>query len=220
VVAYQQFFASPQGGIRGGRTTLESLRRMPCPLDAVPRAERRQWLSLQRRRAREVYGPTPDSEIDSLVFAAFGLDEREVALVEDFVRITMPLTYGDRLGPAAQEPTHEERAAYAHFLKHSLDGHATASGRRHSVEISLAPGYGVVRVGPASAPGALEGTPASDLSHRHPQWLYFDRNLLLSHGDTHCLLKPLQRFWWTRAQALADFDQLAARGLASERGPQ
>ncbi|HEX8706303.1 MAG TPA: N-6 DNA methylase [Myxococcaceae bacterium] len=86
LVAYQQFFASPQGGIRGGRTTLESLRRMPCPLDAVPRAERRQWLSLQQRRARDVYGPTPDPEIDALVFAAFGLEAHEVALVEDFVR--------------------------------------------------------------------------------------------------------------------------------------
>jgi hypothetical protein len=217
LVAYQQFFASPQGGIRGGRTTLESLRRMPCPLDAVPQEERREWLSLQRRRAKAVYGPTPDSEIDARVSAAFGLDEREVALVEDFVRVTMPLTYGDRLGPGAHEPTREELAAYASFLKHSLDTRGSARGLRHSVEIRLGANYGVVRIGLSRGRGAVQVIPtaeltglSSHLSGQHPQWLYFDRNLLVSQGGEHCWFKPLQRFWWTRARALADSDQLAS----------
>ena len=209
LVTYQQFFASPQGGIRGGRTTLESLRRMPCPLDAVPQDGRRKWLSLQRRRAKAIYGPTPDSEIDALVSSAFGLDEREMALIEDFLQLTMPLTYGDRLSPGAQAPTEKERSAYAHFLKSSLDTHRSGAGPRCSVELSLGPGYGVVRVWPSRQRDAQRVFPAVDLSG-HPQWLYFDRNLLISRGDTHWLLKPLQRFWWTRSRALADYDQLAA----------
>jgi hypothetical protein len=210
LVAYQQFFASPQGGIRGGRTTLESLRRMPCPLDAVPQDQRRKWLSLQRRRAGAVHGPTPDTELDALVSAAFGLDEHEVALIEDFVQIIMPLTYGDRLGPGAQAPTDEERSAYARFLKSSLDTHRSGLGSRCSVEFSLGHGYGVIRVWPSRQRDANRVFPPVDLSG-HSQWCYSDRNLLISRGDTCWLFKPLQRFWWTRSRALADSDQLAAR---------
>ncbi|HLL04197.1 MAG TPA: N-6 DNA methylase [Myxococcaceae bacterium] len=196
LVAYEQFFASPQGGIRGGRTTLESLRRMPCPLDAVPLRERQGWLSLQQRRAREVHGPTPDAEIDALVSSAFGLDEREVALVEDFVRISMPLTYGDRLGPAAQPPDPEELSAYAHFLAQALERKGA------SVQLRRGEHHGIVHVG--------GGLPPAEPGRQHAQWIYFDRNLLVSRGDAHCLFKPLQRFWWTRARALADADLLNA----------
>jgi hypothetical protein len=222
LVAYQQFFASPQGGIRGGRTTLDSLRRMPCPLDEVAPKERQQWLSLQRRRAREVHGPTPDPEIDALVFAAFGLDEQETVLIEDFVRITMPLTYGDRLGAGAQEPTREELSTYARFLKRSLDAHGSARGRRHSVDITLGANHGVVHVGTSRERGSIRVSPMAEPTapstypcDEDPQWIYFNRNRLISRGDEHRVFKPLQRFWWTRARALADADQLGLR-LISE----
>jgi hypothetical protein len=223
VVAYQQFFASPQGGIRGGRTTLDSLRRMPCPLDEVTPKARREWLGLQRRRAQQVHGPTPDPEIDALVFAAFGLDEQETALVEDFVQVTMPLIYGDRWGSGAQEPTRQELSTYARFLKHSLDAaHGSARGRRHSVDISLGADHGVVRVGPGRERGSIRGSPTAEppalsrlLGGEEPQWIYFNRNRLISRGDEHFLFKPLQRFWWTRARALADSDQLGAAALVS-----
>jgi hypothetical protein len=221
LVAYYQFFASPQGGIRGGRTTLDSLRRMPCPLGEVDPRERRKWLSLQRRRAREVYGPRRDSEIDDLVFAAAGLDNREVALVEDFVRVTQELTYGDHGGPGTQEPTREELHDYALFLKQSLDGYISSPGVRHHVEVRLGGNYGVVRIGLRSH-GSVRVEPAKELpalsiyeSGANPQWIYFDRNLFVSRDDEIFLFKPLQLFWWTRARALADSDQISVIALDS-----
>jgi hypothetical protein len=229
LVAYQQFFASPQGGVRGGRITLESLRRMPCPLDEVSPATRREWLKLQRRRARELLGPVRDPEIDRLVFDAYGLDEREAALVEDFVRITQPLVYGDLRGPGAREPDNDELSAYALFLKRSLDLHLPSRGVRHYVEVSLGANYGVVRVGLTEGRGSVRVSPNKELpalsiyqSGANPQWIYFDRNLLVTQADDFLLFKPLQLFWWTRSRALADADRISAAALDPEfsHGPE
>jgi hypothetical protein len=229
LVAYQQFFSSPQGGIRGGRTTLESLRRMPCPLDAVAPAKRGKWLKLQQRRAKKIYGPTPDPEIDALVFSAFGLDARETALVQDFVHVTLPLTYGDRIGPGAQEPTRDDLLAYARFLKHSLDLHISTPGLRHHVEVIPGANYGVVRVGMSEERRPVRVISTAELpalsiyqSSENPQWIYFDRNLLVTYGDEILLFKPLQLFWWTRSRAFADSDQISSTALDADfaNGPE
>src|SRR5947209_19859001 len=53
------------------------------------------------------------------------------------------------------------------------------------------------------------------LRKKHSQWLYFDRNLLVFHGSLTVLFKPLQRFHWTRSQALADADEIIAETLSS-----
>jgi len=124
-----------------------------------------------------------------------------VALVEDFVRLSMPLAYGDRLGLAAQPPGPEELSTYARFLEQALVTQGAA------VEIRLGENHGVVHVSLAGGQAARSGTPTVNLGPQHSQWIYFDRNLLVSHENTYCLFKPLQRFWWTRARALADADQ-------------
>jgi hypothetical protein len=222
-VTYQQFFASPQGGVRGGRTTLESLRRIPCPLGEVSPKKRQAWLDLQQRKAKQMYGPIRDPEIDQLVFAALGLDEQQTALVEDFVQVSLQLTYGDIQGSGAQVPTHEQLSAYAKWLKRSLDMHISSKGLKHYVKVSLGSLYGAVRIGLVSGTGSAQVDSMGELpelsiyeSGADPQWIYFDRNLLVSHENEVFLFKPLQLFWWTRARALADCDQISATVLDSE----
>jgi hypothetical protein len=57
------------------------------------------------------------------------------------------------------------------------------------------------------------------LGQVHGQWLYFDRNLFLYRNDAAYVLKPMQRLWWTRSQALADADELIAETLSGEEPP-
>ncbi len=54
---------------------------------------------------------------------------------------------------------------------------------------------------------------AGEIEQAHRQWLYFDRNLFLYRNEAAFVLKPMQRLWWTRSQALADADELIAETL-------
>ena len=55
------------------------------------------------------------------------------------------------------------------------------------------------------------------IEHR-AQWLYFNRNLRIYEGSRTYILKPLQRFHWTRTQAIQDAAEIIADCLELESG--
>jgi hypothetical protein len=56
------------------------------------------------------------------------------------------------------------------------------------------------------------------LMEQRAQWLYFNRNLRVYEGSRTYILKPLQRFHWTRTQAIQDAAEIIADCLEPESG--
>jgi hypothetical protein len=241
---YHQFFDSPQEGIRNGRSTLASLRRMPTPFLEIGKKELSAWTGLHRRvveqsnAAQRDLLEAPDRanamralerELNEMVSDALGLDERQRWLVEDLVRVRRLLSDGRIRSDAVRAPRPREVDGYAASLRAELDEFLDPTlERAHRVTAVLDGNLGMVevRVVPKGEGGAgraaldAETTRALSrvrlrLERAHPQWLYFDRNLFLYDSHSWFILKPMQRFWWTRSQALEDADQLIAETLAA-----
>jgi hypothetical protein len=249
-VAYHQFFDSTQEGIRDGRSTLASLRRMPTPFTDMSSSELRRWADLHKELVAaspsaqlsdpetfslELREPNRalvqlEGELNKLVSEALELTASEQWLVEDLVHVRKTLTDG-RLGDEAiRRPKSAELNTYAATLKHELDTFLDpALNLAHRVNVMHASTSGIVHIelkrgrATAATVQAADDTVTAQLrtaeraiTDAHEQWLYFDRNLFLYRNEAAYVLKPMQRLWWTRSQALADADELIAESLASQ----
>ncbi len=52
------------------------------------------------------------------------------------------------------------------------------------------------------------------LRQKRSQWIYFDRNLRVYDGSRTYVLKPMQRFHWTRSQARLDALDIISESMA------
>jgi hypothetical protein len=126
-------------------------------------------------------------------------------------------------------PETMELRAYASALQKALDSFLDEREPEgvHSVQVIPSTATSIVRVvlsdRPSTAPviGSLSPSVAlqlnqiaSMLRREHRQWLYFDKNLILTRDDAIYLLKPMQRIWWTESQAIIDAHQAVAAALA------
>ena len=245
---YHEFFRSPQGGIRGGRSTLNILKHLPVPIAELSLEARKTWLELHDQLiAWESGNTTQDiaelihtgrstvleqqqALIDDLASDALGLTVEERILIDDLVQIRMPLVDGKVGGPGIGRPTTSQLSAYAKTLEGALNTFTKGvSDERHTLQITVTADIGVVEVSLATPSDAKrsqvvlaaeseEGQRltrmSSQLSKRHSQWLYFDRNLFVYEDDRSYILKPTQLLWWSRSQALADADELIASFVA------
>ena len=241
---YHQFITSTQFGVQRGVATLESLRQLPCPAHSFSPSEFTDWVELHDRLARTVPRRMDESEADSpddgqpaliaelnrFVSRALGLDERDQALVHDFVHIRLALNDG-KVGPeATHAPRVAEMETYARWLRRELDEFVgDESARRHAVTVVYDEHSAMVaidftrdraaaatpRILRADADGAttMERT-RQRLRAEHAQWVYFDRALKLYRGRQTYLFKPRQRFHWTRTQAMLDAGNIIAETLA------
>ena len=144
---YYEFFRSPQGGIREGRSTLETLKSLPCPIGDLDETRLNEWSELQAELAAVSFVRWPSSRPEGPLFEGtsdreelanrlntleyhlnvavndlLDLTETERWLVSDLVRIRRHLTDGNVGDEALRMPRSEELAAYAETLRNSLDG--------------------------------------------------------------------------------------------------
>ena len=171
-----------------------------------------------------------EREVDGLVFDALELQPQERWLVEDLVHVRMALVDGKVGEAAARRPEVQEMAAYAEVLRDTLDAWLDRGERfRHAVTVVYDAAAGAVQVvfdasarphpvvveAASSAVGEQLRSVRARLDAEHPQWLYFDRNLVLHLDERVFLFKPAQRVSWTRSQALADADRIIADLVAA-----
>jgi hypothetical protein len=159
------------------------------------------------------------------------LNGSERWLVEDLLKVKLHLDEGRLDERAVGPPTPDEMSAYATALRDHLNGFLDNSveathevGVVHDVS-SVAVGVRLSKA--ARRPVAVTVEKADNrmagefqsvrrtLRLKHSQWLYFDRSLLVFQGPWTVLFKPLQRFHWTRSQALTDADEIIAAALTS-----
>jgi len=170
-----------------------------------------------------------DRELNEMTYSALGLSDQERWLVEDLARVRIELDEG-KLGVAAvRRPERSELEAYATSLSTELDTFLDVEGKRHEVRVVRDGHSGmvqvrVVRSGKSSQRVWVEeaGSTTSEafarsrdlLRRQSTQWVYFDRRLLILDGESTFLFKPLQRFHWTRSQALNDADAIIGDTIA------
>lgn len=171
---YYEFFQSPQGGIKEGRSTLKVLRSLPCPVQDLDESQLRIWSELhaelvlastvrwpRTRLEAPLFDDSPGKEVqieklealerdlNNLVGDFLGLTETERWLVHDLVHVRSNLADGNVGEEAVRKPTEEELAAYGEALRKSLD--EFISEERHRVTIVHDGRSGIIEVilGPA-----------------------------------------------------------------------
>jgi methylase of polypeptide subunit release factors len=175
------------------------------------------------------------AQLNEMVADALELTDTERWLVHDLVHVRMKLADGQVGVAATRPPTEQEFRDYADALAAELDAFVEDSGHRHQVDVVHVPHGGAggavrirlceasrklfARVLAADAPEAQAMQRArARIEEARSQWLYFDRNLVVYDHDATVILKPAQRVWWTRSQALADADELIADALVDGGG--
>jgi N-6 DNA Methylase len=250
---YYEFFKSAQGVIKQNRSTLDTLRQLPTPLEKLLQPE--EETTLQRlveiqkelvvteqninlmEAPRRATIEKLEAEYNAIFERLLGFGENEHCLIEDLLHVRKHLDAGKYSEHAVRPPTIPEIQAYAEMLRNDLDDFLDENlGLRHEVLI-VEDGYaGVVqirhqksaetipaRVVKANDPTARELQKArAALEPTLGQWLYFDRNLFITHDEAMYFFKPLQILWWTRSRGLLDSDRLIAEMLApqGEHGDQ
>lgn len=168
--------------------------------------------------------------INQLTARALGLRQQDEWLIEDLVQVRRHLADGKIGELASGRPTEGQLNAYALALRDELDAFLDRGRRfRHALTVVHEPRAGMIQI--AFAPSKVPHVPlveAADstvgrhlrtmrdrIDREHGQWLYFDRNLVMYLDGNVFLSKPMQRFWWTRSQALADADRIIADLVAA-----
>jgi hypothetical protein len=248
---YHQFFRSPQMGLKRPVATLNALRQLPIPLAQLSREELEKWTDLHAKLAK--CAPSPlrlkanDSaqgemfenghdeiepllkQLNDLTYRALGLDDRERALVRDFVQVRFVLDDGQQGFEAMRAVKEPELRAYCRRLKQELDDFVgDGSDRLHRVTVVHDDDSAMVEVDftrdhdaarrvellRASSEVAKKlRTKRDELLEERAQWVYFNRNLRVYRGHQTYLLKPLQHFHWTESTAMMDASDLIAETL-------
>lgn len=232
---YQQFFTTPEWGVRTSLATLGALRDIPVPLCQLTDAELRDWAALQESLADESGAGVPPSkealsEVDARVYALLGLTPSERILVEDFVQWNLRLIKGKVPPEIVAPPTVQTIDTYLATLKSELDSfigqdaglshdlHAVQAEASAMLSIRLRPGNAVpptvVKAGEETSL-ALERT-GKNLLRSHSQWLYFERSLKIYEDGTMYVFKPFETIHWTRRQAILDAAEIVAETLGGQ----
>lgn len=242
-VEYHRFLDSTQFALRG-RSTLASLLRLPCPLAALDERQLRSWAQLHRELvavSTHAEAPLLHSRggkgiaelmrtVNEWVADALGLSEAERWQIDDMVHVRMGLNDGQVSPLATGVPSQAEMLAYAGALKAELDAFVEGTDRAHSIAVTATESAGAIRIELVrsradQAPRVLKAQTdegraleraRARIEEAHGQWRYFDRNLIVYETAATVIMKPTQRVWWTRSQALADADELIADALRGE----
>ncbi len=171
-----------------------------------------------------------DRELNEMTYASLGLSEQERWLIEDLARVRIELDEG-KLGTAAvSSPTAPELEEYANALCGELDAFLDVEAKRHEVRVVYDAHSGMVQIRVVQSGSSFRRVSVEKADHltsevfdqsrdqlrrRWNQWMYLDRKLLILDGEKTFLFKPLQRFHWTRGQALNDADLIIWETIAA-----
>jgi len=246
-VQYQQFFASPQAGVKREVSTLRALRELPVP-DCLARCDHsaiESWALLHdelaavdaaasatnvaRHAARRT---TLMAQLNETVNGALNLREQDRIRISDFVDVILGLRDGKVEERAVRKPEETELRAYAERLRHDLDAFIGQDARvAHSVDVWHDGQQGVIQIDLLPRTAGVTVHPETEgveviqqatdlrkhLASRFAQWRYFNRNLRIFADDRIHLFKPMQRFHWVESQAMQDAAEIV--GFVLNRVP-
>ncbi|MFC7337603.1 class I SAM-dependent DNA methyltransferase [Haloferula chungangensis] len=189
-------------------------------------------LDFSNNSSREPAEPLLE-ELNRLTAEALGLTKRDQNLIRSLIETRIHLNDGRVGDEAVKAPSKKDLRDYARALKADLDEFlGLSSGSGHEITITLTDQAGLLRIARATSEPIRGGIQICDsvepedteaaatlihLRKIEPQWVYFRRSLRYYHKDRTYLLKPLQRFQWTVAQATMDAASVIADHIT--KGP-
>jgi hypothetical protein len=208
----------------------DAARNMPDPERAAVAEEKIvQLIDREITNVQELLAPQSDplDEIDHLVFDYYGLEVREIALIEDTFRYIIPAMQPRRsagLQKIWANSRYEHRADYAAMLCDAL-----APSFRQPIQASLAARSGdvaVLKLTIASRDDEYLEEASPEVGHflqsiqanlpiRLPGNVQLVPDLRFVIGRDMYLVKPMQLRHWLRSTALADAEQIAAEFTAA-----
>ena len=124
---YQQYFTTPEWGIRTSLATLSALLGLPTPFGKLTPAELQEWAQVQDDLVANHDGNAPPEKalrmIDELVCDILGLTHVERILIDDFIRWNMQMVQGKVPTKLVSPPPHGRRRSF-------LPDHAEKRTRR------------------------------------------------------------------------------------------
>lgn len=246
---YHAFLSAAELGVKRDRANLDGIKQLPCPLSALQRDQIREWAALHDHLAQTSPRRPDDDEnafhdgqpqllerLNQLIAEALGLSERDQALIHDLVHVKLALNDGQVRPAAMNPPSPSEIQTYAEWLQRELDDFIGEDfDRQHAVSVLHDERSGFVAIDfttdtnrwhtvsvreAGSADAATLRQTRDRLRREHSQWVYFDRDLRIYQGRRTFLFKPLERFHWTRTQAMLDATEIIGDTLSSTPSPQ
>ena len=241
-VLCHQFFMSPQWGIHVSAANVETLRKLPMPLDMLNKSDLNRWARLYSSlvktgdRINGFNNSETDfsrllEELNSEVNTVLKLNETEKYLIDDFVNIKIKLIKGKVDNNVLSIPNKNICQEYLLLLKQKLDGFISSHRDlcheivevydNTSAMISIVLKKQVKEIPPAimkaNSSEALEFTKIrKNLLKKHSQWVYFDRGLRIYNGMQTFFFKPMQKMFWCKSQALIDAGEIIAETMCGE----
>ncbi len=171
-------------------------------------------------------------ELNTRVAEALELTMEERGLIHDLLGVQLGLRDGKIEDRAIRSPLKTELRNYAETLKKRLDEFlGDGSSHSHSVRVVPSESSGLVEIEFIRQPKGARATVESDtvlsgsvnavgrqLLRNRSQWVYFNRNFRIFEGNRTLVLKPMQRFHWTKTQAALDAQSIISDTLTQERG--
>jgi hypothetical protein len=168
---------------------------------------------------------------DELVYAYYGVDDWERALIEDTVNVWIPSATPNRSSkiPALDTASATDREEYLRLLLEALNTWRRRGGKKIMGRIinSPATALAVVRLSRNGVMNAVEKESSSSaeldralrrvatLLPNHSGSIRWLRNVKVFDRDDLYIVKPLIRRDWTRTAALNDADDIAAAILSA-----
>lgn len=216
------FWTSATWGIERDRLQKEEILSLPSPFAVLSVEDKNELINLvaeivdSKKRILAQDNSALLYRIDELFYKAFALTTEERMLVEDAIKYDMDLFYKERKSIALRHAITADTVQYSEVLGHELntfmEGQLPISIRVYEGNMSDVLRMVVLKFDVDSAVSTIEVQDLQGLLkklnkglvRKKSDYLYVQKILTYYDEDTITLVKPNQKRYWTRTQALED----------------
>jgi hypothetical protein len=222
---YYHFLTSSTWGVERDVLRYHEHVSLPCAIPAEDPQVLAQITAFVNRVQQSPEDHEWQSELDELVYRAYGLTPAERNLVEDTLRTTVDQLYRGTRSRAFTPPSTAELETYAAAYAEVFE--ATTGGRRtllptiyeghtpyRAVTFQMVPqrdGGSTSRIASERLLDDLLAKLERVATEQHSQSLYFRRNVKVFEPEAIHLVKPAERRFWTRSAGYNDADETIAQ---------
>ena len=224
---YYQFLTTSSWGVERPAVLLAEYKSLPCAIPLEDTELRHELVTLVDRVQETRRHFDWQSELDALVYQAYGMTEAEQHMIEDVLATAMDRHYQGLQSNAFDPPSVDELTLYAQAYAEVFENTIGRTRALLPIVYEGNPPYRAVsfHMVPRDTRGQIPQI-ASDpelsglllkleqiATEQHSQSLYFRRNIKVYEPDAIHIVKPAERRFWTRSAAYNDADETIAQLL-------
>ena len=229
---YYHFLTAGTWGVERDEVLLAEQKRLPCAIPLEDTHLLNEIVTLVDRIQEAAGDWDWQSELDELVYRAYGVTLSEQHMIEDFLETAIDRHYQGLQSHAFQSPSTDQLSSYAQAYSDVFEN--TTGGNRvlvptvydgstpyRAVSFRLEQSDTLersLRVAPEPELGRLLVQLERIATEQHSQSLYFRRNIKVYEPAAIHIVKPAERRFWTRSAAYNDADETIAHLLRTVSG--